>query len=425
MDRGLETAPTGFRVDSEEVAMTKSLFLMTLALACASVASGLVCNGHGQSFNRRGGLGTEPPTAVSFDDDRWVLTDDIARKEEHLGRKSLFLAASTFAYLKDVDFEDGTIEVDVAASKPRAFLGIVFRFESRDAHEIFYLRPHKSGLEDATQYTPALNGAHAWQLYSGPGFTAAAEIPRDQWLHVKIEIAGLTGKVYLNDSTEPVMVITDLKRGYGKGSVGLWGSAMGGHFSDFKFTTAKPSENRPARQMPPPPAGILTKWELSDAFGTAEKTLEALPTENEMQAMRWEAVTTEPPGMVVIDRYRRSANVLPPFANDPALRLKQPRGPKAVYARTTIVSDRDQVKKLSFGYSDEVTIFLNGRILFTGKSAFRFRDPGFLGIMDVENDAVYLPLKKGANDLVLAVSEYFGGWGFICRLQDTVGVKID
>jgi hypothetical protein len=63
-------------------------------------------------------------------------------------------------------------------------------------------------------------------------------------------------------------------------------------------------------------------------------------------------------------------------------------------------------------------LFSNGTILFRGRSAQNFRDPGFLGIMNAENDAVYLPLKKGANELMLAVSELGGGWGFVCRLED-------
>ncbi len=46
-----------------------------------------------------------------------------------------------------------------------------------------------------------------------------------------------------------------------------------------------------------------------------------------------------------------------------------------------------------------------------------FREPGALGLVDVNNDAVYLPLRKGDNELVLAVTEFFGGWGFICRLE--------
>jgi len=73
---------------------------------------------------------------------------------------------------------------------------------------------------------------------------------------------------------------------------------------------------------------------------------------------------------------------------------------------------------LTIGYSDDVSVFLNGRILFRGRSAQNFRDPGFLGIVNPENDAVFLPLRRGGNDLTLAVSELGGGWGFICRLAD-------
>ncbi len=73
------------------------------------------------------------------------------------------------------------------------------------------------------------------------------------------------------------------------------------------------------------------------------------------------------------------------------------------------------------GYSDEVSVFLNGKILFRGRSAQNFRDPGFLGIVNPENDAVYLLLKKGSNELLLAVSELGGGWAFICRLAGVEG----
>jgi hypothetical protein len=46
------------------------------------------------------------------------------------------------------------------------------------------------------------------------------------------------------------------------------------------------------------------------------------------------------------------------------------------------------------------------------------RPQGFLGIMNPENDAVYLPLKKGTNELMLAISELGGRCGFVCRLAD-------
>ena len=82
---------------------------------------------------------------------------------------------------------------------------------------------------------------------------------------------------------------------------------------------------------------------------------------------------------------------------------------KLVYARTSIDSDREQVKKLFLGYSDDVSVFLNGKILFRGRSAQNIRDPRIVGIVNPENDTVYLPPKKGAIQLVLALSELGGG----------------
>jgi len=358
---------------------------------------------------------------VPFDSARCQIKDPKARIEDHLGRKSLRLT-SGYAYLNDVVLEDGVIEVDIAAPKLRSFVGLVFRFESVDEHETVYFRPHKSGLADAVQYTPAFNGATCWQLYSGPGFTAAVEIPTEQWVHVRLEISGLGGKVYVNNAEKPVLLIADLKRGYSRGSVGLSAGAGGGHFSNFSYKIAAPSA-RPERRPTPLAAGILPQWELSEAFEVNQKDAETMPGAPELKAMKWQRVGVEPPGMVVIDRYRRSPGIVRFFA-EPSERTGKREGRKVVFARTALSSDRAQIKRMSVGYSDEVTVFLNGRPVFTGKSAFRFRDPGFLGIMDVENDAVYLDLKKGRNEIVLAVADYFGGWGFICRMDDMRGIKL-
>jgi hypothetical protein len=382
--------------------------LITLALFCAVTAGW-------QTASRSSG-------GEDFDLARWQIKDPNGRVEERLGRKSLYLK-SGFAFLNDVVFEDGVIEVDMAAPVLRSFMGIVFRFENTDDHEIVYFRPHKSGLEDAAQYAPSFNGAACWQLYSGKGFTAPVEIPKEQWVHVRMVITGLGAKVYFNNAEKPVLEVTDLKRGYSRGTVGLWAGANGGHFSNFTYKSMQPGE-RIAKKPVPMDAGILTRWELSEAFDVAQKDPETMPAATDMKTMKWQQVGVEPPGMVVIDRYRRSPGIVRFFA-EPSERTGKREGRKAVFARTTIYSDRDQVAKMSIGYSDEVTVFLNAKPVFTGLSAFRYRDPGFLGIMDVENDAVYLDLKKGRNEILLSLADYFGGWGFICRMDDARGIKID
>ena len=360
--------------------------------------------------------------AVAFDSGRWQVNDKQGRAAPHLGRPSLFLR-SGFAFLKDATFEDGVIEVDVAAPTARSFVGIVFRFENEDEHEIVWFRPHKTGLPDAVQYAPSFNASACWQLFSGPGFTAAADFPTEQWVRARIEVAGLGARVFFDGAEKPALVVEDLKHGHKRGTVGLWAGAGGGHFSNFSYRAAPPGERRP-RPAPAFAPGVLTKWELSDAFDVAERDAESLPAPDVLKSWKWQAVAAESPGMVVVDRYRRSPSIVRFFA-EPSERTGKREGRKAVYARAVIHSERDQIKRMSFGYSDEATVFLNSRPVFTGRSAFRYRDPGFLGIMDVENDAAYLDLKRGRNELLLAVADYFGGWGFIARLDDMQGVRLE
>jgi len=162
----------------------------------------------------------------------------------------------------------------------------------------------------------------------------------------------------------------------------------------------------------------LTDWKLSASLDALQRDLESPLSRAESDTMRWEDVRAEPPGIVAINRYRESPHPRVSFARDFSKRLETQPGMKVVYARTTIDSPREQVKRLLIGYSDDVTVFLNGKALYRGRSAQNFRDPGFLGIVNAENDAVYLSLRKGRNELVLAVSELGGGWGFNCRLED-------
>src|SRR3982750_1053439 len=88
--------------------------------------------------------------------------------------------------------------------------------------------------------------------------------------YARIEVKGLGAQVYFNDMTKPVLVVADLKRGYSRGSVGLWGGATGGHFSNFTYKVESPGAHA-ERATPPMQAGIIAKWELSDAFDVAQR----------------------------------------------------------------------------------------------------------------------------------------------------------
>jgi hypothetical protein len=86
-----------------------------------------------------------------------------------------------------------------------------------------------------------------------------------------------------------------------------------------------------------------------------------------------------------------------------------------VFARAEIHADRAETRTLELGFSDRAVVFLNGRALFRGDDAYRSRDYRFLGSIGYY-DTLYLPVTEGANDLLVAVSEDFGGWGIQARL---------
>ena len=353
--------------------------------------------------------------SVPPDSPRWDLqVGHEAKVTEYLGRKCILLDGGA-AFLKDFEMRDGVIDVDVATPAARGFFGFDVRIDKDQVdYEEIYLRQHESGQADAMQYTPVLNTGRNWQIYNGPGFTGAVEIPRNVWFNLRLELTGAQARLFVSDMEKPALVMSDLKSGVQRGGVALLDLIGATYFSNFEIRTTPDAPWE--RHLPAMPPNTITHWDLSPAFDALARDLEQPLTAAEAAGMQWQPVEAEAPGFVVINRYRPSPHPRVSFQSDFSTRLEPQPGMKVVYARTSIDSDRDQVKKLEIGYSDDVSVFLNGKILYRGRSAQGFRDPRFLGIVNPENDAVYLPLKKGRNELVLAVSELGGGWGFICRL---------
>ncbi len=336
--------------------------------------------------------------AIPFAPDRWELKD--AEVKEFLGRPAL---AGT-AWLKDVVFEDGVIEVDVAADRGRAYPAIIFRRQAEGEYEHVYLRPHRAGLyPDALQYAPVFNGVGGWQLYSGPGFTAPVTLAENQWVHVRLEVLGTQARIFVGDGPQPALVVGDLKHGRSRGAIGLQcprDSRV--RFARFLVTAADGLHFDPPPAADPIP-GILTAWELSPAASVFDLAPERLFDGAAAAAIPWLSAKSETSGLVDIARHRK------PVA----------RGASRVWARTTIHAAQAGPRPFAFGYSDDVSVYLNGRLLYRGRNGYRSRDPSYLGIIGC-NDTLLLPLEAGDNELVLGVAEQFGGWGFMVRDLDAI-----
>lgn len=94
-----------------------------------------------------------------------------------------------------------------------------------------------------------------------------------------------------------------------------------------------------------------------------------------------------------------------------------------VFAKLTVHSESEQIKPLAFGFSDVARVYLNGRLIYAGSDIYRSRDYRFLGTVGLF-DELYLPLRKGDNELWVAVTESFGGWGIKAQFEDMQGIKL-
>jgi hypothetical protein len=295
---------------------------------------------------------TPQTLSIPADSPRWDLQGE-AKVTEYLGRKCMVIEGGA-AILKDFEMRDGVIDADVATPAKRGFFGFDFRIDADGAnYEEVYLRQHKSGLPDAMQYTPVLGTGRNWQIYNGPGFTGAVDIPKDTWFHLRLVVTGAQAKLYVKDMTTPALVMDDLKSGVQKGQVALYVLTGATYYSNFEVRTTP--DVAWERHEPPMPPNVLTRWSISPSYDGLQRNLERPLTPSENAAIHWQDVEAEPPGFVVLYRYREAPHPRVSFQGDFSKRLEPQPGMKVLYARTTIQSDRDQVRKLEIGYSDDVS----------------------------------------------------------------------
>src|SRR5215475_1623121 len=188
-----------------------------------------------------------------------------AEPVEYKGRKAVRLTKEKdtakgdfdgFALLRGTDFQDGTIECDIALRittppgvRMPGFVGIAFRGRpDTSRYELFYLRPGNASADDQAMRN------HSVQYVSEPDFgwyklrrewpsvyEAYADLKLETWTKVRVEIKGRSAKLYLNGSENPSLVVDGLKGEDLRGTVALWGvPGQEAYFSNVHITNSTP-----------------------------------------------------------------------------------------------------------------------------------------------------------------------------------------
>jgi hypothetical protein len=367
---------------------------------------------------------SEAQQAIPFTDKKWTIQAQGFLLEPYRGYNSVYLQ-NGMAWLKDEQFSDGIIDFDIFLSPRTSFSGMIFRVKDPDNYEELYLRSQQSGFPDAFQYTPVFNNDPAWQLYHDAheflndgfihfrskgiqmGYNTVAEYPFDRWLHVRLLVKGSEAELYLDNNPTPVAFIRELLTGIRSGGLGIKSGAGASWFANFKFTQDVNIvfKTKPDGLKQVTPEGTIMNWQVSNVFPESIiiKTHQLHP--GITSHLEWANLKTEVTGLLNLSRVAKlvdSANT--------------------VFAKFTIRSEKDQLKKLEIGYSDRIKVYCNGSAVYGGNTGFRSRDFRYLGTIGYF-DAAYLPLKKGENTITMAVTETFGGWGVMAKWENGDGLQ--
>jgi hypothetical protein len=158
-----------------------------------------------------------------------------------------------YAKLTVLPFHNGSIEVELsgkpavgAVESARGFVGIAFRIADADtAFECIYLRPANGRAVDQVRRNHSVQYVsyphYPWEKLrkeSPEKYESYVDLETGKWTKVKIVVKDSTAWLYVHGSSQPTLIISDLKLGAdSKGSIGLWvGPGTEAHFRNLVVT---------------------------------------------------------------------------------------------------------------------------------------------------------------------------------------------
>jgi hypothetical protein len=349
------------------------------------------------------------PITIAMTADNWQAKENAEFLKQLGFYHGLMRLNSGNSVLKGITFSDGTIEFDVN-TVGRGAPGIAFRQQDEANFELLYLRPDPNcpAFGACIQYAPQTHGVLLWDFF--PQYQTRAPLRENGWNHIKMVVSGRRMNVYVNDVASPTLEVGRLEGDSLKGGLRLQGP---GTFANMVITPAAVEglSPEPVRDPLDGDRGLVRHWRLS-AFSALPNGKDPAYNEMPVASQEWKTIGTERNGLVNISReYGRPV----------------PEPNRAVaWLQTTITSDRKQTKNVEIGWTRELWVFVNGKLVYADKNFFELdkarKAPD--GRCSLENGAFTLPLEAGDNEVAVAIANNYFGWGLMLRLADSEAVHL-
>jgi hypothetical protein len=154
------------------------------------------------------------------------------------------------AWLNDVEFSNGSIELDIRGKDvlQQSFVGVAFHGVDNKTLDAIYFRPFNFQSTDSVRKIHSVqyisHPDNSWQIlrnkFNGKYEKAVIPSPNgNEWFHAKIIIKYPQVTVFVNGNVEPCLSIEKLNNRK-TGKIGLWvGNNSDGDFANLQITPLK------------------------------------------------------------------------------------------------------------------------------------------------------------------------------------------
>lgn len=346
-------------------------------------------------------------SSIAMKPDNWEFQSQKVEFQEYKGKPAIkILPGAGQVVLKGVDFTNGTIEFDLEPLDSR-FVNVYFRWQNANENECFYFRTARAGdttAGDAVQYAPTLGGINIWDLLGH--FQSKAGFQKQTWNHVKLVVAGTQMRAYVNSSTRPTLEIPRLEGNVTNGKIAFEGEAIITNL----VIKANATEGLPTTAGTDPTdtdPRYLRQWQLSQPKiipPGIDFSYDLLPKPE----TAWTPLEAERHALL---------NVTRKFGKADARRI--------IWLKTKLKTATAQTRRLALGFSDEVWVLINGKLLYVDKNWYLHpirKEPE--GRCAIENTSFNLPLVAGENELLIGIANDFYGWGLVARIDRLDGISV-
>ncbi|MEW9699255.1 hypothetical protein [Paenibacillus sp. SI8] len=326
----------------------------------------------------------------------WTLCDDLdhfelgetgAYPKVWRGREALYMDQMNAVILlrDEVKFKSFRLQAEVAIPEQVGFVGLVFGARDASNYELVYLAPEE------IQYDPVMNGSMTWQIYNGSSYQKPLTTTTGEWRKLILEVQPDGAVVYLDDNTEPQLIISNLQHRGNGSKIGFW-SYLPSYIRNLSVEEIEPAPiiRRGTDLNQLASEAFVTEWLISRPYLQGEQ-----PT----MEHNWAKVCVEENGTLNINRIYPAEQGI------------------AVQVKSVFDFPEEKEALLAFGFSDGLRLWVNEEEVFAGN--WNWNPPVSDGRIRTSFASVPIRWRAGSNTIRAEITntEFFG-WGLSVKLKE-------